>query len=216
MTLGSVRILVVIVTAAVVGGIAGSVVTATSNQNNPNEKVIKATTFVMTDEHGKELAILGSNKAGTYFLLRSKDGSHAIYLGAETDNAGVLMRNNSGRKMLKMSVKDFGDDTQIQMIGTHCKLTAGSHLAKELITLFTGAEESAGLAFQDRKGVYRLSAGLGEDSPYFYMRSEKNKRVYRVDERLGVLQVEMKSPDKKITINSNDIIDSYTGLRKRK
>ena len=215
MPLSNFRLLVVIVTSAVIGGIAGSVVTATSTQNDPNEKVVKANKFVVVDSIGKELAVLGSNKAGTCLILGNKNASPLMFIGNMPDGAGIVMRNKSGRAKLDLSVLEDEDSAQIHMIGSYCKLTAGSRFAPEMITLYSSASQYGGFAVKDRKGVYRIAAGLGEH-PYFYISSDKNKSVCRIEEKQDVLHIKMEAPGEKLAITGKDVIDAYSDLKKAK
>ena len=213
--LNSVLLCLILVLAALFGGVVGSAITAVSSQESPDDKVIKANKFVLIDQTGKEKAILGVGKSGGYLSIVNNKGNLLIYLGAMVDGAGMMLHSRGDNANIAILMDNERNKAQMILAGTTTEISLGSKATSDKVQLVSSGSGLGELRMKDQKGKVRLHIAVGDDPGLALLNSEK-EAVYTIVGKQKMANMQMLSHDKKLGISSAEFINQFEKLRKMK
>ena len=213
--LNYVLLCLILVLAALFGGVVGSAVTAVSSQDNPIDKVFKAKEIVLVDRAGNDKVTIGVNEIGGYLSIVDSDGSAGIYLGSMKRGACMLIHDVKNTANVALVMDNKSNVARLRLIGRSSEISLGPKATVNKVELATSGSGLGELRMKDQKGKVRLHIAVGDDPGLALLNSEK-EAVYTIVGTQNTANMQMLSHDKKLGITSAEFINQFEKLKKIK
>lgn len=144
---------VVVVLAAFAGGFAAQLLVQwESVAEAAGEKIVKAKAFVVVDEAGREVVLLGSRPDGAGLLVRDGEQKDRMVLGMLPEGQfGLVINSPEGNTQVALGAWEKTNHMDLYDAERRPRFTVG--VARD--------GSGGGLAFYDRRKAERLAIGMG-------------------------------------------------------